>query len=92
MKIYYDNYYVTAETAIAQASMMAMQYALEGFLTTTFLDKDTKTAEVTVHYQEEHKPDYFLWMKATSIEWHEHNHTEDGHIILTLNLTFETLK
>lgn len=92
MIITYDNYYLTAETAIAQASMIAMQFALEGFLTTTFLDKNTKSAEVTVHYKEGKKPTYNTWMNATTIDWHEQKHSEDGHIIRTLHLYFETKK
>lgn len=79
--------YSTDMMALAAAHMAIMHYSMRGYLTCCFLDLDTHSYNVTVHYEDKIKPGIPESIIPTSYEWDERK-TSDGSDLKTLDLSY----
>lgn len=73
--------------ALAAAHMAIMHYSMRGYLTSCFLDLDTHTYDVTVHYTDKSKPGIPECIIPTSFIWKERK-ASDGSDMKTLELSY----
>lgn len=74
--------------ALAAAHMAIMHYSMRGYLTSCFLDMDTQSYDVTVHYSKKDKPGIPESIIPTSFKWEERV-TSEGTEIKTLELVYK---
>ena len=74
--------------ALAAAHMAIIHYSMHGYLTSCFLDMDTQSYDVTVHYRNKSKPVIPEHINPTITEWDERV-TLEGLEIKTLTLTYQ---
>lgn len=74
--------------ALAAAHMAIIHYSMRGYLTSCFLDMDTQSYDVTVHYRNKIKPVIPETITPSSAQWDERV-TLDGLEIKVLTLTYQ---
>lgn len=74
--------------ALAAAHMAIIHYSMRGYLTSCFLDLDTHSYDVTVHYKNKSKPGIPENITPSSTNWDERV-TLEGHEIKALTLTYQ---
>lgn len=74
--------------ALAAAHMAIIHYSMLGYLTSCYLDLDTHSYDVTVHYRNKSKPVILEPIKPTSIKWDERV-TLEGIEIKAVTLTYQ---
>ena len=79
--------YINDTMALAAAHMAIMHYSMCGYLTSCFLDLDTHSYDVTVHYTNKSKPGIPESIIPTSFKWNERK-SSDGSDIKTLELSY----
>lgn len=84
MKIIYLN----DTMALAAAHMAIIHYSMRGYLTSCYLDLDTHSYDVTVHYNKKSKPVIPEIFTPTTFKWDERV-TLDGIEIKALTLSYQ---
>lgn len=89
MKTKINENFISDEMALASAVSAQFYYATLHYLTCSYLDRDTRSFEITIHYEGKEKPTIPDTIKPTAIEWHESISTYDHSKILTLVMRFD---
>ena len=74
--------------ALAAAHMAIIHYSMLGYLTSCYLDLETHSYDVTVHYRNKSKPVILDAIKPSSTKWDERV-TLEGLEIKAVTLTYQ---
>lgn len=74
--------------AMSAAHMAIIHYSMQGYLTSSYLDLETHSYDVTVHYRNKSKPVILDAIKPSCIKWDE-RYTLEGLEIKVVTLTYQ---
>lgn len=76
--------------ALLALSANMIAYSRQGYLVTSFVNTESNSFELSVHYTDKEKPELWQGFHPSKAIWHEHeSRCEQGKLIKVLELFFE---